>query len=878
MLFSALRKEQIVPKRRQNYNLIDLVIKNCPIPCVILLHFKNMDVNFEESVLPRGFFNRIRRSSGDDVCAMCKDYVNLHKKFVSMKNRTIFLLQCRKQKVFPSHIKNNVEQIYSLQLEKHPYTPLVNNIMENFRRSVLNLEIKITLWKKKELQRSIDKCMSVLGTCLDGQTWTGIREFTLKKSEYAFQRTRTLNKQKLKRLIDDQRQPITIDESEKFLKNYTNIEIPKEARIILGLGPKHGIVPKNVPVLELIKDVECFTQALTLEENQKNEIRGRCTRIIQNFMDGQPIPHDPLKKHYQITSNFLKNNPDIMVGRSDKGNTTVVMYKEEYVREANKLLSDTNIYKILNKDPTRRIQDSINKFLRTLRDSNTITELQYRTLSRHNSIPPKFYCLRKTHKQNICFRPIVSCIGSPSYNIGKFLHSILSDVLCSSRFSVEDSFSFVEDLTNIHVPNNYKLISLDVVSLFTNIPKTLVTQIIKKRWNYISCFTELSRDDFISLVDLTFESSYFTYNNIFYKQIDGTAMGSPTSPSFANLIMFELFEYAVEKLKFNIPLIKVYVDDLILLVPEDQIQTTFNTFSSFHEKLTFTIERENNNSIPFLDMMVIRQDNTLITDWYTKPTNSGRCINFLSNHSALQKKNVATNLIHRALSLSHSKFEEKNVKRVFDILLTNNYPKYYIRKMMNNYRQKQRPTFDIPVQNTDITNNRQYTENLLHTHSRLVFYPKLSYRIQKIFKEFNCTAAFYNTLDNNKRFFTRIKDSTPQSKQSGVVYKIACHNCERVYIGQTKQYLHDRIRQHENDTKHVQCTNKTALTQHTHIEGHKFNFGNTTILDREPHYSRRLLSEMIHIQKHNTVNFREDTENLSITYNNLISRINLPHR
>ncbi|XP_044749314.1 uncharacterized protein LOC123310022 isoform X2 [Coccinella septempunctata] len=239
---------------------------------------------------------------------------------------------------------------------------------------------------------------------------------------------KNINKQKLIRLQHMQNQPITIKECEKFLVNYTGVEIPEEARIILGMGPKHGIVPKNVPIPELIKDVECFIQAIPLEENEKNGARSRCARIIQNFIDKPKAP-DPLKMYYHITSKFIKDNPDILVSKSDKGNTTVVMYREEYTREVNNLLSDNHTYSILNKDPTKKTQDNINKFLITLKDEKMITETQYKELIRHNSTPPKLYCLRKTHKPVISFRPIVSCIGSPGYNVGSFLHGILSNVL-----------------------------------------------------------------------------------------------------------------------------------------------------------------------------------------------------------------------------------------------------------------------------------------------------------------------------------------------------------------------------------------------------------------------------------------------------------------
>jgi len=37
----------------------------------------------------------------------------------------------------------------------------------------------------------------------------------------------------------------------------------------------------------------------------------------------------------------------------------------------------------------------------------------------------------------------------------------------------------------------YKLISLDVVSLFTNVPTDRIVNSIEKRWNHIACNTNI---------------------------------------------------------------------------------------------------------------------------------------------------------------------------------------------------------------------------------------------------------------------------------------------------------------------------------------------------------------------------------------------------
>ena len=81
------------------------------------------------------------------------------------------------------------------------------------------------------------------------------------------------------------------------------------------------------------------------------------------------------------------------------------------------------------------------------------------------------YGLAKVHKQliNNCppFRPILSAIGTPTYNIAKFLVPILKP-LTTNDYTLKDTFEFSRDILNQN-PNLF-MASLDVDSLFTNIP------------------------------------------------------------------------------------------------------------------------------------------------------------------------------------------------------------------------------------------------------------------------------------------------------------------------------------------------------------------------------------------------------------------------
>lgn len=118
-----------------------------------------------------------------------------------------------------------------------------------------------------------------------------------------------------------------------------------------------------------------------------------------------------------------------------------------------------------------KIQKRTNDILKKLKEAHFIVST---TIWQHNTIAPKLYCLRKTHKQNLSLRPVVSNVNSPGYNISKFVSNILNSVNSTSDFNIKNSYELTETLKSVKVPKDFVLISLDVNSLFTNIPKNLV--------------------------------------------------------------------------------------------------------------------------------------------------------------------------------------------------------------------------------------------------------------------------------------------------------------------------------------------------------------------------------------------------------------------
>jgi len=74
-------------------------------------------------------------------------------------------------------------------------------------------------------------------------------------------------------------------------------------------------------------------------------------------------------------------------------------------------------------------------------------------------------------------------------------------------------------------------------------------------------------------LNLCLTSTYFQYNGKHYKQLHGTAMGSPVSVVIAEIVMQHVEERALATCRQTIPLWLLYVDDTFTAVHKDEIDS-----------------------------------------------------------------------------------------------------------------------------------------------------------------------------------------------------------------------------------------------------------------------------------------------------------------
>ena len=136
----------------------------------------------------------------------------------------------------------------------------------------------------------------------------------------------------------------------------------------------------------------------------------------------------------------------------------------------------------------------------------------------------------------------------------------------------------------------------------------------------------------MKLLRICTSETHFLFDGQYYDQVDGVCMGSPLGPVLANLFMGIKEKEWIENYNGVGPsFYRRYVDDICCTFQDANEADQFLTYiNSRHNNIRFTIEREENSTLPFLDVKIIRNNNTITTSTYYKPTHTGLLTNFTS--------------------------------------------------------------------------------------------------------------------------------------------------------------------------------------------------------------------------------------------------------
>ena len=142
---------------------------------------------------------------------------------------------------------------------------------------------------------------------------------------------------------------------------------------------------------------------------------------------------------------------------------------------------------------------------------------------------------------------------------------------------------------------------------------------------------KIPKDVFRNLLTVATKESFFMFNNKFYKQIDGVAMGSPLGPALANIFMCNFEKKWLKDCPYSLKPVfyRRYVDDIFPLFSSLHQAEKFKMYLFYkHPNINFSLEKENEGRLSFLDVNIFREKGKFVTNVYRKKTFSSAITNF----------------------------------------------------------------------------------------------------------------------------------------------------------------------------------------------------------------------------------------------------------
>ena len=150
-------------------------------------------------------------------------------------------------------------------------------------------------------------------------------------------------------------------------------------------------------------------------------------------------------------------------------------------------------------------------------------------------------------------------------------------------------------------------------------------------------------------------------------------MGSPLGPAVANIFVDFLESKFDNTVKPGVYF--RYVDDTFVIFGSELDCDRFHEkLNLLHPAFKFTIEKEQNNCLNFLDVLVEKEGTGFLTSVHRKPTFTGKYILWTSFSPKERKISLIKTLVHRALMIYSKTKLGSELDRVKQLLIENEYP------------------------------------------------------------------------------------------------------------------------------------------------------------------------------------------------------------
>ena len=815
----------------------------------------------------------------NDARKVIRKIEKTQKKLIKGIYAVIYNKTCLKENILPaySNIKLNDEAVRYKEFTKEFRVNLVKEQLTQKEEVVKHLESLLSKLNCKYQSLQIDcELRSQIDACL--------------KEEYTYYDNLVKNRiiNKLNTLYEGK---VLLPNGDVSYVNLSKRDLSIHEKEFLDLGLNLHLYPKFSKCAK-VTELELFYQSVTKLEHDgkvevnpdlKSQLTAEGTKRRDNKVRGILTPE------LREAAKTLREDKDIIVRKADKSSSYVVLDRSEYLAKLDAILSDKKKFTRITRNPTDELKKKVNKLISTA--NAVIDGVHFETVVGEFKAG-YLYGTVKTHKVDNPLRPIISQIPTPTYKLAKRLNNIISPYI-PIQHTIKSSDEFIQLLHSTE-PTGI-LASLDVESLFTNVPvKATIDIILDYVYQHESLPppSKLPRNLLNQMLLLcTTEAPFRCPRGKIFKQTDGVAMGSPLGVLFANAYMCHVENKVLSDLESPPCIYKRYCDDIYVEIDnEASLQDLRRKFEE-QSVLKFTYELEKNRRLHFLDVDVGVDGTKHVTSVYRKPTNNGRCLNALSECPDRYKRGVVRTYIIRAINTCSTwELIDQELHYVKQMLVNNNYScqeiddeiRVTLDKFMEKGEREKRKeeeekggrgneeeatdpetitTLKIYYKNQMTTSYKQdekTIKNIIHRNVK----PKPGNKIK--------TIIYYQSPKSSQLIMRNNERKEDDLQQTNVVYEYKCTrgDCKlqttACYVGHTTTTLSRRLTMHlqtGGPALHAKNEHRTKVTRKELVE-------NTTILARENNYRRLRILEAAYIhQKMPSLNDQMDHKGIITMYN-----------
>ncbi|XP_044129795.1 uncharacterized protein LOC122923137 [Bufo gargarizans] len=236
-------------------------------------------------------------------------------------------------------------------------------------------------------------------------------------------------------------------------------------------------------------------------------------------------------------------------------------------------------------------------------------------------------------------------------------------------------------------------------------------------------------------IEFILKHNYFTFNNIFYLQTQGTAMGTKFAPSYANLFM-GMFEDKIGFLSHpNIKFYRRFIEDIIFIWKGDSAKLCkfIEELNSNDWNLTFTLEFSA-TSVIFLDLKLTIENNKIITQTHFKTVDANSYLEYTSCHHSKWIRNIPFSQLKR---IRRNCSDDRTVKTQIGFLKKRFRDKGYPKKLLEDSIKRISKTSQLDSLQPKVVNSASGTKDpgLMRRLSLVTRYSSQHNLIREIFRK-----------------------------------------------------------------------------------------------------------------------------------------------